>query len=250
MIEVMIVDDQRTVREIYKDYIEADPNLKLVGCADNGREAIELVEAHRPNVVLMDIEMPILDGLTATKIITDKYINTNILIVSVHNEDNYLNSALQVGAKGYLKKNTPEKELINAIYSAYKGYFQLGPGLLEQYLRKTVESQSNFQEIEQLKTVILQQSKLLDNLHRHDGMNNNGNGNGNRNGNRRQARGKQISIEEKYHTLEEQYSYVFTRLNELDRRFRFHQQRSRLVLFILLFIVLLGTVFVLFNLLN
>lgn len=249
MIEVLIVDDQRTVREIYKDYIEADPNLKLVGCADNGREAIELVEAHRPNVVLMDIEMPILDGLTATKIITDKYINTSILIVSVHNEDNYLNSALQVGAKGYLKKNTPEKELINAIYSAYKGYFQLGPGLLEQYLRKTVESQSNFQEIEQLKSVILQQSKLLDNLHRHDGMKN---GNGNRNGksDRRRANGKQVSLEEKYHTLEEQYSYVFTRLNELDRKFRFHQQRSRLVLFILLFIVLLGTTFVLFNLLN
>ena len=245
MIEVMIVDDQRTVREIYKDYIEADPNLKLVGCANNGQEAIDLIEAHRPDVVLMDIEMPILDGLTATKIITEKYINTNILIVSVHNEDSYLNSALHVGAKGYLKKNTPEKELINAIYSAHKGYFQLGPGLLEQYLRKTVESQANFQEIEQLKSVILEQSKLFDNLHQHDGMKNVNSKSG-----RRSANSKHISLEEKYHTLEEQYAYVFTRLNELDRRFRFHQQRSRLVLFILLFIVFLGTLFVLFNLLN
>ena len=245
MIEVMIVDDQRTVREIYKDYLETDPNLKLVGCANNGQEAIELIEAHPPDVVLMDIEMPILDGLTATKIITDRYVNTSILIISVHNEDSYLNSALQVGAKGYLKKNTPEKELINAIYSAYKGYFQLGPGLLEQYLRRTVESQSNFQEIKQLKSVILQQSKLLDNLHRHDGVRN-----ANYNSDRRRANGKHISLEEKYHTLEEQYSYVFTRLNELDRRLRFHQQRSRLVLFILLFIVFLSTLFVLFNFWN
>ena len=65
-------------------------------------------------------------GLTATKIISEQFIDTNVLIISVHNEDSYLNTALQVGAKGYLLKNTPSKELINAIYSAYKGYFQLG----------------------------------------------------------------------------------------------------------------------------
>ncbi|MEL6909404.1 MAG: response regulator transcription factor, partial [Cyanobacteria bacterium J06598_4] len=160
MIKVLIVDDQRTVQEIIKSYIENDPGLELIGCGNNGKEAIELIERYHPHVVLMDIEMPVMDGLEATQIISEQFINTNVLIISVHNEDTYLDTALQVGAKGYLKKNTPEKELINAIYSAYKGYFQLGPGLLEQYLYKATKSQSNSQDIEQLKSVILQQSKL------------------------------------------------------------------------------------------
>ena len=81
--------------------------------------------------------MPILDGLTATKMISERFIDTNVLIISVHNEDAYLNSALQVGAKGYLKKNTPEKELLNAIYSAYKGYFQQGPVCLKNISTKS-----------------------------------------------------------------------------------------------------------------
>ena len=242
MIEVLIVDDQRTVREIFKSYIEAEPSLKLIGCATNGREALDLTEVHRPQVILMDIEMPVMDGLSATRIIVEKYINTSVLIVSVHNEDNYLNSALQVGAKGYLKKNTPEKELINAIYSAHKGYFQLGPGLLEQYLRKTVESQSNFQEIEQLKSVILKQSQLLDRLHQSDNQKTE-----NYRGGHQQGRSNHRSLQDKYSSLEEQCAYIFTRLNEVDRRFRLHQQWSRIVLFILLCIVLLELLFLLFN---
>jgi len=222
MIKVLIVDDQKTVQEILKSYIEADPTLEFVGCADNGQEAIDLIEVRRPHVVLMDIEMPIMDGLTATQIISEKFVNTKVLIISVHNEESYLNSALQVGAKGYLKKNTPEKELINAIYSAYKGYFQLGPGLLEQYLRKATKSQSNAQEIEQLKSVLLQQSKLLDNL-------NNGRtrqyGSTNSNGNR--VRNKtQISLENQCATIEKQIYYISGRIDKLNKRANFNQQLS------------------------
>jgi DNA-binding NarL/FixJ family response regulator len=164
MIKVLIVDDQKTVQAVLQDYLEPEPGIKIIGCAENGQKALELVEIHRPQIVLMDIEMPVLDGLTATRIITEQYVDTTVLILSVHDEDTYLNTALQVGAKGYLLKNTPAKELINAIYSAYKGYFQLGPGLLEKYLYKVSQSQSNSQEIEQLKTVIFQQSQLLDKI--------------------------------------------------------------------------------------
>ena len=156
--------------------------------------------------------MPVMDGLTATRIITEKFIKTSVLIISVHNDDSYLNSALQVGAKGYLKKNTPEKELINAIYSAYKGYFQLGPGFLEQYLRKTSESQSNSQEIEQLKSVILQQSKLLDNL----------NGKTSRyqrtkNDSRNVESGK-TSLENRCDALEKQIYHISHHLNRLEKK--------------------------------
>lgn len=224
MIKVLIVDDQRTVQEIIKSYIEDDPGLELIGCGNNGKEAIELIERYHPHVVLMDIEMPVMDGLEATQIISEQFINTNVLIISVHNEDTYLDTALQVGAKGYLKKNTPEKELINAIYSAYKGYFQLGPGLLEQYLYKATKSQSNSQDIEQLKSVILQQSKLLDNL-------NNGkkpkSRNGINNADKSNAAGK-ASLESRCATLEKQVYYISNRLDKLNKKASFHQQLSGL----------------------
>ncbi len=225
MIKVLIVDDQKTVQEIIKSYIEEESGLELVGCAENGQEAIDLIQVHRPNIVLMDIEMPILDGLSATKIITEKFIDTSVLIISVHNENTYLNSALQVGAKGYLKKNTPAKELVNAIYSAYKGYFQLGPGLLEKYLHKVTDSQSNSQEIEQLKSVILQQSKLLENL-------NTGSSRQSRRDPRSQDRKSksQYSLENQYANLEQQVYYLNSFVEKLNQRVGFLQQFGVLII--------------------
>ena len=238
MIKVLIVDDQKTVQEIIKSYIEEESGLELVGCAENGQEAIDLIQVHRPNIVLMDIEMPILDGLSATKIITEKFIDTSVLIISVHNEDTYLNSALQVGAKGYLKKNTPAKELVNAIYSAYKGYFQLGPGLLEKYLHKVTDFQSNSQEIEQLKSVILQQSKLLENL-------NTGYSRQSRRDPRSQDRKpkSQYSLENQYANLEQQVHYLNSFVEKLNQRVGFLQQFGVLVILccIILGILLLAT---------
>jgi DNA-binding NarL/FixJ family response regulator len=241
MIKVLIVDDQQTVQEILKSYIEVEPSLEVIGCANNGQEALDLIKIHRPNIVLMDIEMPVLDGLTATKIISEQFIDTSVLIISVHNDDSYLNTALQVGAKGYLKKNTPAKELINAIYSAYKGYFQLGPGLLEKYLHRVSESQSNFEEIEQLKSVILQQSKLLENL-------NNGS---NEQSTNRSSKGKerrsksQYSLENQYASLEKQVYYLKNRLDKLDKKTAFLQQFGVLVI---LSCAVLGILLLLFTL--
>jgi len=228
MIKVLIADDQKTVQEIIKSYIEADPGLELVGCANNGKEAIELTDLYNPHVVLMDIEMPMMDGLEATQNITEKFVNTSVLIISVHNEDTYLDKALQVGAKGYLKKNTPEKELVNAIYSAYKGYFQLGPGLLEQYLYKTTQSQSNLQEIQQLKSVILQQSKLLDNLNQSKNTSSRRINYNDRNGN--------ASIESRCATLENQVYYISGRLDKLKKQANLQQQLSALAILSCIFV--------------
>ncbi len=164
MISILIVDDQKTVQEVLRSYIEGEPGLEIVGFANDGQMALDLVEAHKPDVVLMDIEMPAIDGLTATRIISERFIETKVLILSVHDDDIYLNSALQVGAKGYLLKNTPAKELVNAIYSAYKGYFQLGPGLLEKYLYKVSSSLSNTSEVKQLKEIVEKQAKLLEQM--------------------------------------------------------------------------------------
>jgi DNA-binding NarL/FixJ family response regulator len=165
MIKVLIVDDQKTVQEILRSYIEEVADLEIVGFAEDGQMALEQVELLRPDVVLMDIDLPSIDGLTVTRIICERFVDTKVIIFSVHDEDTYLNTALHVGAKGYLLKSTPPRELVNAIYSAYKGYFQLGPGLLERYLYKVDQAQSNTTEIEQLRRTIEQQSMLLERIH-------------------------------------------------------------------------------------
>lgn len=232
MIKVLIVDDQKTVQEIIKTYIEADPGLEFIGCASNGQEALDLIGVYHPDVVLMDIEMPIMDGLEATQIISEQFINTNVLIISVHNDDTYLDTALQVGAKGYLKKNTPEKELINAIYSAHKGYFQLGPGLLEQYLYKATQTQSNSQEIEQLKSVILQQSKLLDNLnYTRGGQQRSDNSNRTKNNEK-----NNFSLESRCATLEKQVYYLSNYLDKINKKTVFNQQLSGLAILSCIFV--------------
>ena len=233
MIEVLIVDDQKTVREILSSYLEEESGLKIVGCATNGKEAIDLIKVYQPHVVLMDIEMPIMDGLTATRIISEQFINTSVLIISVHNEDNYLNTALQVGAKGYLKKNTPARELINAIYSAYKGYFQLGPGLLERYLHKVTESQSNTQEIEQLKSVILEQSKLLDSFNQKTNS-----GYEDRNKDRKSRSGSNERVD----LLETQLYRLSVRFEQLNNKLNFIQQ-------FLVFVILCSAVAIMLSLL-
>ncbi|MCU0538067.1 MAG: response regulator transcription factor, partial [Hydrococcus sp. Prado102] len=150
MIKVLIVDDQTPVQDFLIASLEKESGLEIVGTANNGKIAIQQVAALRPDVVLMDIDMPGIDGLTATKIIAERFVETKVLILSIHEDDTYLNKALQVGAKGYLLKTTAATELINAIYSACKNYFQLGPGLLERYLYKFSQAQSNSTEVEQL----------------------------------------------------------------------------------------------------
>jgi YesN/AraC family two-component response regulator len=240
MIKVLIVDDQKTVQEIIKGYIEEDPYLEFVGSAYNGQEALDLVKAQRPNIVLMDIEMPVLDGLTATKIISEQFIDTNVIIISVHNEDSYLNTALQVGAKGYLLKNTPEKELINAVYSAHKGYFQLGPGLLEKYLHKVSNSEANTQELQQLKTIIIQQSEYLENLSygigkQYKSVSNND-----------QSRGSDHRnyLENQYAALDKQIYILSNRIDRQNKKIAFLQQ---FCFFIILCCAVLAILVILFN---
>ncbi|MEM8832056.1 MAG: response regulator transcription factor [Cyanobacteria bacterium P01_G01_bin.19] len=226
MIEVLIVDDQKTVQEIIKGYIEADSIIDVVGCANNGQEALDMVDLYKPDIVLMDIEMPILDGIAATEIISEKYINTNVLIISVHTDDNYLNTALRVGAKGYLLKNTPEKELINAIYSAHKGYFQLGPGLLEKYLYKVSDLQASNQELQQLKTFVMQQSRYFENGANGAGEKHQSNNGRNRKGTRTQA----DFLEHRYNALKKDIHTLNNRINQQNKKIAFLQQLGILVI--------------------
>ncbi len=164
MIDVLIVDDQKTIHTILESYLETESDLNIVGFSVNGEEAIDQISELQPDVVLMDLEMPVMDGLTATKIITDRFVNTKVLILTVHDNDRHLNQALQNGARGYLLKTTPAEELINAIRQVNKGYFQLGLELVEKYLYKIIKLEADIDEVSRLKQEIEIQSQSLEKI--------------------------------------------------------------------------------------
>ena len=137
MIRILLVDDQRMIREGLKILLEPETDFQIVGTADNGISAVKQVEKLSPDIVLMNIEMPGLDGASATKTISKRFPDSKILILSSYDTDEYIAKLLALGAKGYLLKNTTSQDIAAAIRSVYKGYTQIGPGLLEKLLVQT-----------------------------------------------------------------------------------------------------------------
>jgi len=134
MIKVLLVDDQNLIRQGLKALLELEPDLAIVGEAENGEVAVRLVEKLQPDVVLMDVRMPIMDGVAATKEIQQRFPLVKILILTTFDNDDYVTAALQNGAMGYLLKDTPSEELAVAIRAVEKGYSQLGPGIVKKLL--------------------------------------------------------------------------------------------------------------------
>ncbi|TBR59137.1 response regulator transcription factor [Mastigocladus laminosus UU774] len=134
MIKVLLVDDQNLIRQGLKALLELEPDLEIVGEAENGKSAIHLIEQLYPDVILMDIRMPIMDGVAATREIHKRFPNIQILVLTTFDNDEYVTAALQNGAMGYLLKDTPSEELAVAIRAVYKGYTQLGPGIVKKLL--------------------------------------------------------------------------------------------------------------------
>ncbi|WP_041566113.1 response regulator [Nostoc punctiforme] len=134
MIKVLLVDDQGLIRQGLRALLELESDLEIVGEAENGEQAINLVAEFQPDVVLLDIRMPIMDGVAATKEIQKRFSKTKILVLTTFDDDEYVSAALQNGAMGYLLKDTPSEELAVAIRAVYKGYTQLGPGIVKKLL--------------------------------------------------------------------------------------------------------------------
>jgi DNA-binding NarL/FixJ family response regulator len=134
MIRVLLVDDQSLVRDGIKAMLSIEPDLEVVGTAENGELAIEQVAALQPDVVLMDIRMPVMNGSTATRIICEQFPHTKVLVLSTYEDDRSITESIRSGAKGYLLKDMPSEELAEAIRFIHRGYTQLAPGLLEKML--------------------------------------------------------------------------------------------------------------------
>lgn len=148
MIRVLLVEDQEIVRRGLKTLLETKPDLQVVGEADDGQRAIEQLEALHtmslpPDVVLMDIRMPMIDGVKATQLICQQFPGTKILILTTFNDTHYIAEALRFGAKGYLLKDTPAEELAKAIRSIHQGYTQFGPGIVEKMIAQVPRMEPN-----------------------------------------------------------------------------------------------------------
>lgn len=139
MIRLLLVEDQEIVRRGLRTILELDPEFQVVAEAGNGQQAFDQLKALQeldrfPDVVLMDIRMPIMNGVTATQQICQHYPQTKILMLTTFDDAKYIAEALRFGAKGYLLKDTPPEELAEAIRSLHKGYTQFGPGILERLI--------------------------------------------------------------------------------------------------------------------
>ncbi len=135
MIRILLVDDQPLIRRGLRALLKPEPDLEIVGEADNGESAIDRLKTIQADVILMDIRMPIMDGVAATAAIVPIYPNTKILILTTFDDTEYVSRALQAGAAGYLLKDTPAEELVQAIQLINKGYTQLSPGLAQKLIQ-------------------------------------------------------------------------------------------------------------------
>jgi DNA-binding NarL/FixJ family response regulator len=127
MIRVLLVDDQQLFRQGLADLLALNADLEIVGEANHGEEAIELTALRQPDVILMDVRMPVCDGVEATRVIHQTYPWIKIMVLTTFDEDEYIWRSLQAGALGYILKSTPSPQVANAIRTLHLGHSQLGP---------------------------------------------------------------------------------------------------------------------------
>jgi RNA polymerase sigma factor (sigma-70 family) len=140
MIRLLLVDDQSLICQGLKAMLSLEPDLEVVGIAENGETALAQVAALQPDVVLMDVRMPVMDGRQATRLIRERHPQVNVLVLSTFDDDGYIADSIRAGAKGYLLKDMPSDELAQAIRLVHRGYTQLAPGLLDKLMEPQASS--------------------------------------------------------------------------------------------------------------
>jgi DNA-binding NarL/FixJ family response regulator len=136
MIRVLVADDQAAVRDGFAALIDAQENMLAAGQAANGREAVDLARRSFPHVVLMDVRMPVLDGLQATRLICEDPTleHTRVLVLTTFDLDEYVYTALRSGASGFLLKDTPRRELLHAIEVIAQGDALISPAITRRLI--------------------------------------------------------------------------------------------------------------------
>jgi DNA-binding NarL/FixJ family response regulator len=148
-IRVLIADDHRLFRQGLRQICETKGGFDVVGEAENGQEAVDLARQLVPDVILMDIRMPVLDGVQATRLITEEDPSVRVIVLTMYRQDSFLFDAIKAGAWGYLLKDTDWHDLLEAIRAVHRGEALVSPGLaarlLEEFRRPSQPSDARKQ---------------------------------------------------------------------------------------------------------
>ena len=144
-IKIVIADDQELIRESLKIVLSANPDMEVTDTVADGREVIRSVRACRPDVILMDVRMPEMDGVSCTRIIKENYPQIKIIILTTFDDDEYVYNALKYGASGYLLKGVSMAELSSAIRTVHSGKAMINPDVAVKVVRLFSQmAQSNY----------------------------------------------------------------------------------------------------------
>lgn len=147
-IKIVLVDDQTLFVESLKTVLETrTDDLQVVGVANDGKRAVEVVAETSPDIVLMDVRMPLMNGVESTKLIKERFPDMRVLMLTTFDDDQYVVEALRLGAVGYLLKNMPPAELISAIRAVYEGGVLISPQVANKLLGLITNAQSKVEEL-------------------------------------------------------------------------------------------------------
>src|SRR6201997_3577318 len=152
-IRVLAVDDHPLLREGIATLLAAQPDMKLVAEASNGREAIEQYRSHRPDVILMDLQMPKMNGVDAMIAICSEFPAARVIVLTTYTGDVQVMRALRAGARGYLLKNLLRKELLDTIRAVHAGQKRIPPAVASQLAEHATDETLSAREIEVLRLV-------------------------------------------------------------------------------------------------
>jgi DNA-binding NarL/FixJ family response regulator len=165
MIKVVIVDDQRLMRDGLETILELQDNIKVIGTASDGREGVDICRTCTPDVILMDIRMPGMNGVEATKIIKSSYPDVKILVLTTFDDEEYIIDALNYGASGYMLKDIDGDALIKGIEDAYENKYILPSSIASKLVNKLMKNNINDKKEENLKNLFtdreLEVAKML-----------------------------------------------------------------------------------------
>lgn len=145
MIKILIADDQQLIRDSLKIVLDANPDFQVIGTVANGQEVLESIKHEQPDIILMDVRMPKMDGTVCTKYVKEKYPTIKVIILTTFDDDDFIFSALKYGASGYLLKGGSTKDLYHAIKTVKAGGAMINPNIAEKVFKLFSKmAQSNY----------------------------------------------------------------------------------------------------------
>jgi DNA-binding NarL/FixJ family response regulator len=158
---LLIADDHAIMREGLRALLETDETLQVVGTVENGREAVSAVREHRPDLVLMDLSMPHMDGLSAIRELTLRSLPTRVLVLTMHRTEEHIRAALQAGAGGYVLKDASRSELLAAIRTVLSGKTYISPAVADRIVTCYLENGGGSRAVRSLSDTLTAREKQV-----------------------------------------------------------------------------------------